>query len=203
MPYCRNRASFTQHAPARVPWSISISAVSEIRHVSDASPTRIRHLIRHVSDTYRCRMKGKSPLPAAAFAAIGQPIGRGGGRRSPLYLWFQEHHDELAAGFARKAPTWQPLADFLGKQGVLDADGKPPTARAARDAWWRVRRDLKKAETDRPPQKTVPRLDRMPSGVRPVVQPPPLPSPIRPLVELQPLVDTRPRMPPLKSRKTT
>jgi hypothetical protein len=91
-------------------------------------------------DTYRCRMKAKSPLPAAAFTAIGQTTGRGRGRRSPLYLWFREHHDELAAGFARNAPAWQPLATFLGKQGVLDVDGKPPTARAARDAWWRVRR---------------------------------------------------------------
>ena len=203
MLHCRNQISSAQHAPARVPWSISILAASGIRHGSDTGPACVRHLIRRMSDIYGCGMKGKSPLPADAFATIGQAIGRGGGRRSPLYLWFQEHHDELAAGFARNAPAWQPLADFLGKQGVLDVDGKPPTARAVRDAWWRVRRDLKRAEADRPPPQVPPQPDSMPSGVRPVVQPPPLPSLARPPAVLQPLADTRPRMPPLKSRKTT
>src|SRR4051794_9012360 len=159
-----------------------------------------------MSDAYRCRMRAKSPSPTAALTAISQTRGRGGGRRSPLYLWFREHHDELAAGFARNAPAWQPLATFLGKQGVLDVDGKPPTARAARDAWWRVRRDIKTAgEADSPPAKTALHSGKMAADVLAAVQPAPPPSPSaaqRP-VELQPLADTRPRMPPLKPRKTT
>src|SRR5260370_15970827 len=88
-------------------------------------------------------MTRKSPDPTKALAALARAAGRGRGRRSPLYLWFRQHHDQLAAGFARNAPAWQVLAVFLGEHGVLDVDGKPPTARAARDARWRVLRDMK------------------------------------------------------------
>jgi hypothetical protein len=203
MPHCRNQMPVPQHAPARVPWSITIFSTLNIRRKSDTSPAEVRRLIRRMSDTYRGGMIRKSPLPAAALAAIGQASGRGRGKRSPLYLWFREHHDELATGFARSAPAWQPLATFLGEQGVLDADGKPPTARAARDAWWRVRQDLKQAAA-LPTTPTASEAVGMPTSVREVVQPPALPSaaPTPLPAPLQPLADTRPRMPPLKPRKT-
>ena len=175
----------------------------DVRRKSDISQAQVRRLIRHMSDTYCDGMIRKLPLPAAALAAIGQASGRGRGKRSPLYLWFREHHDELAAGFARSAPAWQPLATFLGEQGVLDVDGKLPTARAVRDAWWRVRQDLKQAAA-LPTTPTASEAVTMPTSVREVAQPPALPSPAPAPspAPLQPLADTRPRMPPLKSRKT-
>lgn len=180
-----------------------IFSAPKVRRKSDTSSAEVRHLIRRISDTYRGGMIRKSSLPAAALAAIGQASGRGRGKRSPLYLWFREHHDELAVGFARSAPAWQPLATFLGEQGVLDADGKMPTARAVRDAWWRVRQDRKQSAVETT-LSDAPEAVRTPMSVRELVQPSALPSPA-PMptpAPLQPLADTRPRMPPLKPRKT-
>lgn len=138
------------------------------------------------------------------LAALAQSEGRGRGRRSPLYRWFQQHHDELAAGFKRTAPVWQVIADALARQGIRDADGKPPIAETTRAAWWRVRRDLKiAAGTVSSPAQKVGRAE-MPAGVRSVVPtaPPLWPSKPDPtsLPELPPLADDRPRMPTPKFR---
>ncbi len=54
----------------------------------------------------------------------------------------QRNHDHLMREFERNPPAWGRLAAILGSRGVLDGDGKPPTARGARGAWYRVRRDL-------------------------------------------------------------
>jgi hypothetical protein len=115
-------------------------------------------------------MARKASGAAEALAAMAQAAGRGRGRHSPLYLWFRQHHDELAAGFAQNAPAWQALAGFLGEQGILDANGNKPTARGARDAWWRVRRDVAKARA-RPPPPAAPKPDEIAPGVRPVARP--------------------------------
>lgn len=74
---------------------------------------------------------------------------RGRGRRSPLYLWFRDNHDELVAAFDQNSPSWAKWAEVLGTHGVLDGDGKPPTARGARGAWARVRADVRKARERR------------------------------------------------------
>lgn len=70
---------------------------------------------------------------------------RGAGRRSPLYLWLRENHDALVATFAQSGPSWVTVARYLGEHGILDGDAKPPTARGARNAWGRVRKDVAKA----------------------------------------------------------
>ncbi len=139
------------------------------------------------------------------LASLAQSHGRGRGRRSPLYLWFQQHHNELAAGFKRTTPAWQIIADALAEQGIRDADGKPPAAETARAAWWRVRRDVKAAAgtTSSLAQNAI-RQTEMPAGVRTIAStPPPLP-PFKPSStpppELAPLVDDRPRMPRPKFR---
>ena len=197
------RPEETQHAPARVPLVYAPFPIPIARHWSDVSPTLIRHLIRHKSDTY-CRPMRKSPDATDALAALAQASGRGHGRRSPVYLWFRQHHDELAAGFARYAPAWQVLAAFLGQQGILDIDGKPPTARGVRDAWWRVRRDVEAAAgTATPlPAPSAPSRSMTPQGGRAVVEfSPSLPVPQPGAVpELPPLADDRPRMPRPKFR---
>ena len=78
-------------------------------------------------------------------AATGRTRGRG--RHSALYLWLYENHDVLAETFNVTAPSWPKIAEVLGGEGVLDGDGKSPTARGTRGAWWRVR-DQKKREAD-------------------------------------------------------
>ena len=76
-------------------------------------------------------------------AATGRTRGRG--RHSALYLWLYENHDALAEKFNLTGPSWPNLAEVLGGEGILDGDGKPPTARGTRGAWSRVR-DQKKRE---------------------------------------------------------
>jgi hypothetical protein len=147
-------------------------------------------LTRRKPDAYRSGMARKASAAAKALDAMMRATGRGRGRHSPLYLWLRRHHDELAAGFAQNAPAWQALADHLGGQGVVDANGNKPTARGARDAWWRVRRDLAKARA-KPPAPSQPKPGEIAPGVRAVAHPAPPPPP---------LASDRPRMPPLKPR---
>ena len=60
------------------------------------------------------------------------------------------YHDELTAAFGRSSPSWTKLAEVLGSHGLVDGDGKPPTARGARGAWGRVRADIKAADNGVP-----------------------------------------------------
>ena len=64
---------------------------------------------------------------------------RGRGRRSPVMVWLQQNRATLEAAFAQTAPAWNVLASYLGECGITDGDGKPPTARTAREAWGRVK----------------------------------------------------------------
>lgn len=90
---------------------------------------------------------------------------RGHGRKSRLYLWLQENHDQLVREFARNPPSWTRLAAILGARGVLDGDGKPPTARGARGAWYRVRRDVAAALT-----KKASRAEAAAFGIHPIAE---------------------------------
>src|SRR5438270_13737101 len=84
----------------------------------------------------------KSPRPpnvAEAIALMQKAPARGRGRRSPVMVWLQQNREALAAAFAQTAPAWGVLAAYLGEHGVTDGDGKPPTARTAREAWARVK----------------------------------------------------------------
>lgn len=72
---------------------------------------------------------------------------RGHARKSALYLWLRTNHDRLVAEFGNNPPSWGRFAEVLGAHGVLDGDGKPPSARGARGAWYRVRQDVEKARS--------------------------------------------------------
>lgn len=76
---------------------------------------------------------------------------RGRGRHSALYLWLYVHHDALAEKFNLSGPSWPKIAENLGAKGVLDGDGKPPTARGVRGAWSRVRDQKKREAAPLPP----------------------------------------------------
>src|SRR5690349_4389056 len=84
----------------------------------------------------------KSPRPpsvAEAIALMQKARARGRGRRSPIMVWMHQNRDALAAAFTQNAPAWSVLASYLGEHGITDGDGKPPTARTAREAWGRVK----------------------------------------------------------------
>lgn len=143
-------------------------------------------------------MARRTPDPTKALAAVAQATGRGRGRRSPLYLWLKKHHDALAEGFKDTPPAWAELAAYLGGEGVLDIDGKPPTARGTRGAWYRVRRDLEaqaKRKATKPPSPT-PAPGEIAPGVR-AVAPQPAREPALPSIS----TPERPPMPTPQFRR--
>jgi hypothetical protein len=76
-------------------------------------------------------------------AAEGLPRMAG---RSAVYRWMmlnrKEFARQLGVGRDGKArPDWNALALSLGRFGLLNRDGKLPTAANVRLTWWRVRRD--------------------------------------------------------------
>ena len=83
-----------------------------------------------------------SPDVAQIVAAMRLQPTKGRGQRSPLYLWLRQNHARLLDEFTTSAPSWPGLASALGKSGILNGEGKPPTAEGARTVWYRVRRDL-------------------------------------------------------------
>ena len=81
----------------------------------------------------------RSPDPQEALALMREGRVRGHGRRSPIVIWMQKNRAALEQGFAETTPSWDKLATYLGDHGVLDGNGKWPTAEATRQAWYRTR----------------------------------------------------------------
>ncbi len=105
------------------------------------------------------------PDVEAVLAHLRQTRGAGGrGRRSDLSLWLQKHHDALAAEFTRGGVSWEAFAAALGKGGLLDGSGKPPTAVGCRSAWSRVRRRVAATSAARQASAT-PAASAPPKGV--------------------------------------
>ncbi len=64
------------------------------------------------------------------------------GGHSPLYLWLWRHHEQLKGELNLPRRTdWSALAGELGRRGIMDGNGKPPTTDRTRKAWWQVNRD--------------------------------------------------------------
>ena len=93
--------------------------------------------------------KPNFPDVSEAIAEIRKAGAGGRGRRSPLYVWLRDSHDQLVREFERAGPAWDALAVFLGARGVLDGYGRKPTGRGTRAVWFRVRADLKAASEKR------------------------------------------------------
>ena len=81
----------------------------------------------------------RNPDPHEALALMQRGRVRGHGRRSPIVVWMQKNRLALEKGFAETTPSWGKLATYLGDHGILDGDGKRPTAEATRQAWYRAR----------------------------------------------------------------
>jgi hypothetical protein len=92
------------------------------------------------------RMSGtkKRNDTAAALAVIRTAPARGHGRRSPVYEWLAERHDDLAEDLNKPHPAWTALAKYLAEGGVMDANGDPPTGATVRSTWLRVKEQTAK-----------------------------------------------------------
>ena len=104
---------------------------------------------RHGSNAAMLRFMTRKKSPAAGSPDVAQIVAamrsqpaKGRGQRSPLYLWLRQNHARLLEEFTASAPSWPGLASALGDSGILNGEGKPPTAEGARTVWYRVRRDL-------------------------------------------------------------
>ncbi len=88
------------------------------------------------------------PTPSSATVSgvvslLRQAPSRGRGRRSPVMIWMQQNRKELEAAFLQDTPAWNVIASYLGDNGIMNGDGKPPTAASARSAWARVKAEAK------------------------------------------------------------
>ena len=61
-----------------------------------------------------------------------------GSAQSPLFRWLYRHHDEFAGMLEGVKPDWSVLAGILGRSGILDGEGRPPSGETARKTWHRV-----------------------------------------------------------------
>lgn len=65
------------------------------------------------------------------------------GRRSTLFLWLRENHDDFAAAVAEAGqPNWEELSVTFSDLGLTDRLNHPPTPEGARQTWWRVRKTV-------------------------------------------------------------
>ena len=72
-------------------------------------------------------------------------------KRSPLFWWLLEHHDELRQAQVESGlgMSWQILRMDFEEMGITAHGGKPVTAETARITWFRVRKEKKRIEERR------------------------------------------------------
>lgn len=138
------------------------NAIRAVTLDDDANATAISRLMARNST-----LTSRSFDVSDVVSELESAPARGHARKSRLYLWLQQNHDALTQEFTRNPPSWNKLADILGRRGVLDGDGKNPTARGARGAWYRVRRDIAAARA-----RATAKLENSTHGIRPIAQEP-------------------------------
>ena len=90
------------------------------------------------------------------LAALKRQPSKVRGGHSPVYLWLWRHHEHLKGELTLPRRTdWSTLAGELGRRGVMDGNGKPPTAERTRKAWWQVGRDKEAVGSRSGPRTTL------------------------------------------------
>lgn len=89
-------------------------------------------------------------------------------RRSAMYRWLREHHEQVAELLETIEPSWREVAERLGREGVRNTKGALPSADSARRVWHVVCRDVEIAKT-RPGRHGRLPPSRMPADARPPV----------------------------------
>lgn len=97
-----------------------------------------------------------------------------GPERSSLFWYMLDNHEDLARAAARTRIRWAPLAQQFAALGLLDGDGKTPTAENARRTWWNFRKEVakRKAEDRHDAEPTI-QPSRLPVTWRPQPATPP------------------------------
>ena len=133
--------------------------------------------------------KGKAADVDDVLAALKRQPSRMRGGHSPIYLWLWRHHERLKGELNLPRRTdWPALAGELGKRGIVDGNGKPPTAERTRKAWWQVNRDKEAlaAGTIRRRRKLVQPAPSTPAPAAPAAERGMLPPGIEPAEEEPP-----------------
>ncbi|TCZ61143.1 hypothetical protein [Roseicella aquatilis] len=135
------------------------------------------------------RGRGTVPDAGEVIAAVRATGGAKASTYSPLYRWMWAHHDALRdeLGAPGLRGQWGRVAAALAARGLTDGGGRAPTARTARETWWKVRR-AKAADAAAAARPAG--VAAAPASPAPLTQPPPpLPPPVlaEPADDLPPL----------------
>ena len=65
-------------------------------------------------------------------------------RRSEVYRWLRDRYAEIEEMMTAHDPSWHVIAAEIAREGISGGRGRPPTGRAVRRIWQRVRRDVAK-----------------------------------------------------------
>jgi hypothetical protein len=96
-----------------------------------------------------------------------------GSKRSPLFRWMYENHDELVDMLDQ--PNWTHVTELLGSRGFTGPDGRELKPETVRKLWLRVRQAHDKAQAGKKPKPAA-----KPVGAMPVVHEASSPATIKP-----------------------
>jgi hypothetical protein len=92
-------------------------------------------------------------------------------RRSTLFWWFVENHDEVQKAAQAARIDWTSFCSEAAKRGLTDTRGRRPTERNARETWRQARRAVSEARSQEaaqgPPRKGSVYPSRLPKDWRP------------------------------------
>ena len=96
------------------------------------------------------------PAPDLDIEKLGAAMASGLRRRSPLMVWFIEHHDEFAALLDKHGAHWKGLAEHFAAAGLVSRTGQPLTPRTVENYWLRARRLVAKRRAEGHPVTAAP-----------------------------------------------
>lgn len=118
-------------------------------------------------------MSGRKPRLTSMLRSLARDP-----RRSSLFHWMVEHHEELASATAAgRRLDWSAFRDKAVALGLRDADDRDPSERTLRDTWRRAKAEVDRLRKDRAKAEAAlfPTLRRVPAMARPN---PNVPAPI-------------------------